>query len=349
MTSSFSISPVLLEGVRARLGDPQARIVSVERQLLSGGLSGSRLEYWRMGLKHANALTPLTLVYKNGSAVTGALMRGAAQREALAYANLTDHTPLTVPNVVAADTFTGDIWMLPLPPAKPATHWSADWTEDDVRCAITDLVRFHAAFLGKEAIARQWRWLLRPTMDDAERLLADGREGLELVARTASYDDVLTANRVARLLSLSYHPERLLHVLDECPNTLLHGDAGFQNIAVVPTARKCIWYDWQLVGWGPFVLDLVTFLHPWGYLESRPPLSIRAIIDYYLKMLQLKGIEIAPAAFHRQLDAAFLWRWLIQWGPLLGKYRERLRPDIYERLGRAFEQWVWPIIDRELF
>jgi hypothetical protein len=340
------IPPALLWGVRRYLAAPQARITAIQRQPFSGGLSGSRFEYWRLSLRRAGVTATLMLVYKQGSVVTGAFMQGAAQREALAYATLPERIPLTTPVIVAVDVPAGDIWMLPFPPAKTTSHWRADWDEADVRAVIADLARLHAAFRDNNRVNEEWSWLLRPTTDDADRLLAEGRAGLETLAEAGDYDDILTPDRVDGLLALARNPAPLLDVLNAGPQTLLHGDAGFQNVAITGDGRERIWYDWQLASWGPPALDWVAFLHPWGYPEAEPPLSAEEMTDHYLHELRARGVLLEPEAFARQTDAAFLWRWLIQWGPLLGKYRHRLRPDVYRRLGQAFARYHWPALMR---
>jgi len=341
-----AISPALLAGVRRYLAAPRAQITSVQRQPFAGGLSGSRFERWRLHLRRAGSATTLMLVRKHGSGVSGAFMQAAAQREALAYAILPASAPLTLPVIVAVDAPVGDIWMLPLPPAKTTSHWRADWDMADVRAVIADLARLHAAFCGKNAIADDWPWLLRPTAADAERLLAEGREGAALIRKEQAYSAEMTPERVERLLALARQPAPLQDALNAGPMTLLHGDAGFQNIAISQDGRQRIWYDWQLVSWGPPALDWVTFLHPWAYPEARPPLSPTQMTDSYLQALAKSGCALKRNAFLQQLDAAFIWRWLIQWAPLLGKHNQRLRNDVKSRLERAFASHHWPALDR---
>ena len=341
-----AVPAALLWGVRRYLAAPQARIIAIRRQPFSGGLSGSRLEYWHLSLRRAGVATSLLLVTKQGAPVTGAFMQGAAQREALAYAMLPRRVPITLPTIVAVDAPGGVIWMLPFPAAKAASHWRAAWDERDVRAVIADLARLHAAFWEHETVVREWDWLLRPVTEDAARLLADGREGRDALAGAGAYDDILTPGRVHRLLALARDPDSLLEALIIGPQTLLHGDAGFQNIAITRNGRERIWYDWQLAGWGPPALDWATFLHPWGYPEAHPPLPAREMTSFYLYELRRRGATLAAKTFMRQLDVAFLWRWLIQWGPLLGTYRDRLRPEVRERLGRVFAQYQWPALMR---
>jgi len=340
------VPPALLWGVRRYLAAPQARITAIHRQPFPGGLSGSRFQYWQLSLRRAGVATSLMLVYKQGSVVAGAFMQGAAQRESMAYATLPERVPLTLPVIVAVDVPAGDIWMLPFPPAKTTSHWRAEWNEDDVRAVIADLARLHAAFWGKDDVAVEWSWLLRPTGEDAGRLLADGRAGLEALTEAGNYDDILTPERVRALLSLAREPAVLLDVLNVGPMTLLHGDAGFQNVAITQDGQERIWYDWQLVGWGLSPLDWATFLHPWGYPEARPPIPPEEMTAIYLAELQRRGVVVDTDTFFRQLDAAFLWRWLIQWAPLFTTHRQRLRPEVRERLGRAFQIYHWPALLR---
>ena len=336
----------LLWGVRRYLAAPQARIIAIQRRSFLGGLSGSQFAYWQLRLRRAGVATNLTLVYKQGTVASGAFMQGAAQREALAYSLLPPHLPLNLPTVVAVDAPAGAIWMLPFSPSVATSHWRADWDKEDVRAVIADLARLHAAFWENSAQTSSWPWLLRPTTTDAGRLLAEGRESLEMLHDARCEDDVFTSPRLQRLLALARQPDILLELLNMGPTSLLHGDAGFQNIAITRDRRRRIWYDWQLASWGPVALDVATFLHPWGYLETTPPLSFQQMVEIYLGELARRGCIVDETSFFRQLDAAFLWRWLIQWAPLFGKHRKRLRPDVRQRLARAFERFHWPALAR---
>ncbi len=291
-------------------------------------------------------VTNLTLVYKQGAPVPGAFLRGAAQREAHAYAYLPEIAPITLPTPVAIQAPAGEIWMLPFPPAKVTTHWLAAWEEADVRGVIADLAHLHAFFYSRDDVTHAWSWLQHPTGRDAEGLIADGLEGLMRIQQRALFDESLTAERVALLLELARDPSPLLKALNAGVMTLLHGDAGFQNVAIRKDGRQRIWYDWQLVGWGPPALDWVTFLHPWAYPEASPPLSLQSMTEIYVQALTRRGVTIDPELFGRQMDAALIWRWLIQWAPLYGKYRERLRPEVKMHLDHAFSQLHWPALAR---
>ena len=340
------VPPALLWGVRRYLAAANASIISVQRQPFQGGLSGSTLEYWWLSLRRAGVQSALALVYKRGAVVTGAFLAGAPQREALAYAHLPGKVPVDLPTVIAFELATGDLWFLPFPPVKYTSHWLANWDEPDTSNALTDLARLHLAFWDASSELEAWPWLARPVGTDASALLHDGLAGLEVLMAGAAYDEQLTAARIGRLHSLATDPAPLLATLNDGPMTLLHGDAGFQNIAVSQDGRQRLWYDWQLVAAGPPVLDLVTFLHPWAYPEASSPLSLENMVDHYTLALARRGRAVDADRFRRQLDAAFLWRWLIQWAPLLGLYRQRLRPEVRDRLYRAFTRLHWPALDR---
>ena len=343
---SDGVPAALLWGVRRHLAAPRAEIAAIRRQPFPGGLSGSRFEYWHLSLRKAGMISQLMLVYKRGHVVTGAFLRGAPQRETRLYAELAPRLPLTLPTVIALNVPDGELWMLPLPPSKPASHWRAAWDAQDVREVIADLARLHTAFRGRLEPLQAHPWLLQPTGHDSARLLTEGRIGLERIAAEGWYDDALTPERTAQLLALARDPEPLLDALNAGPMSLLHGDAGFQNVAISEDGRMRIWYDWQLAGWGPPALDWAVFLHPWAYPEAQPPLDAETMTVIYLRELARRGLSLEADAFRRQLDAALLWRWLIQWAPLFGLYRERLRPEVQARLGHVFRQLHWPALDR---
>ena len=343
---TVEIPAALLRGLRRYLDAPRATVGALHRQPLEGGLSGSALETWRLRLHRAGGRTSITLVYKRGAVVDGAFLRGAAQREALAFVHLPGELPIDMPTVVAVDLPHGDLWMLPFPPAKRTSHWLADWDQDDIAQTLRDLARLHSAFWDKNEILGDWPWLARPTTNDADALAADGLIGLDAIISASTYDHALTPDRITWLRALALNPAALLDPLNDGPFTLLHGDAGFQNIAITLDGRQRIWYDWQLVAAGPPALDLVTFLHPWAYPEAEPALPLSDMIDLYLAALSRCGHLLAPAHFQRQVDAALLWRWISQWAPLLGQYRQRLQPAVRSRLYAAFEQLHWPALAR---
>ncbi len=338
------VPSALLWGVRRYLAAPQAGIRACRRQPLRGGLSGSTLEYWHLHLHQAGLAHTLILVYKRGAVVSGAFLAGAPRREALVYAHLASRLPLTLPTTVAFDTQTGDLWFLPFPPGRYSSHWQADWGSAEVLAVLDDLARLHAAFWESPSLPT-WSWLMQPTEREAAALLDDGRRGLEALIADRAYDESLNAERVARLLALARAPEGLLAVLQSAGRTLLHGDAGFQNVLITQDGRR-LWYDWQLAAVGPPALDLATFLHPWYYPEAEPPLAPEAMVAAYLARLAGQGRVLEPTVFQRQLEAALLWRWLIQWAPLLGLYRHRLRPEVRQRLYHVFERLHWPILAR---
>ncbi len=342
----IDIPPALLWGVRRYLAAPAANVTSLHRQPFSGGLSGSAFEYWRLNLRRAGVQSNLTLIHKRGAVVEGAFLQGAPQREALVYAQLAAHIPIAMPTAIAFDVVSGDLWLLPFPPAKHTTHWLADWERGDVEKALADLAKLHAAFWDANAVLDRWPWLAQPTTTDASALLADGLRGLERLMVAGAYDESLTGDRIALLYEIAQHPDWLLATLNSSPHTLLHGDAGFQNIAISLDGRQRFWYDWQLAAVGPPALDLATFLHPWAYPEARPPLPFPAMVAFYLDALAQRGKMIDPGQFDAQLDAALLWRWLIQWAPLLGLYPQRLRPEVRDRLYHAFARWHWPALER---
>ena len=340
------IPDALLWGLRRYLAAPNASIIALHRQPFQGGLSGSALEYWRMHLHRAGVQATMTLIYKRGAVVSGAFLRGAPQREALVYSVLSSQVPIDVPTIVAVDVLAGDLWMLPFPPSKHTSHWLADWEAEDVDAALKDLARLHLKFWRTEEVLGQWPWLARPTTRDAGDLAGEGLAGLEIITEVGAYDDSLTPRRVAQLRALAENPTPLLSVLNQGGFTLLHGDAGFQNIALSRDGRQRIWYDWQLASVGPAALDLVTFLHPWAYPDASPPYPLAEMVERYLMFLEQRGLGVNRSDFRAQLDAALLWRWLIQWAPLLGQYRDRLRADVRARLYAAFEQLHWPALAR---
>ena len=339
------VPDALLWGLRRYLAAPNATVTALHRQPFAGGLSGSPLAYWRMNLRRAGVQSTMTVVYKRGAVATGAFLQGGPQREVLAYTRLPGVIPIDMPTAVAVDVVAGDLWLLPFPSVKHTSHWLADWEQKDVEHVLSDLARLHLSFWDATAELGRWPWLASPTGDTAA-LAADGRQGLETIVGSQNFDASLTPDRVAQLLALASDPAPLLDVLNDGPQTLLHGDAGFQNIAITVDGRQRLWYDWQLVANGPPALDVATFLHPWAYPEARPPLSTEAMIDLYLANLARRGVSIDPIHFRRQLDAAFLWRWIIQWAPLLGQYSDRLRPDIRVRLYTVFAHLHWPALAR---
>ena len=238
---AVEIPAALLWGLRRYLAAPNATVRTLQRQPFQGGLSGSVLEYWHLRLHRAGVQATITLVYKRGVVVSGVFMRGAPQREALAFVQLPEELPIAMPTVVAVDVPAGDLWMLPFPPSKHTSHWMANWSKGDTEQVLQDLARLHSAFWNKHEILDDWSWLARPTTSDATALAGDGLTGLDAIIAADAYDQSLTPDRVAKLRALALDPADLLHPLNDGPITLLHGDAGFQNIALTSDGRQRIW------------------------------------------------------------------------------------------------------------
>ncbi len=343
---AVEIPEALLWGLRRYLAAPNARVRAIHRQPFRAGLSGSTLEYWRLHLHRAGVQSTITLVYKRGAVVDGAFLRGAPQREALAYVDLPQYIPIAMPTKIAVDIPAGDLWLLSFPPVKNTSHWLADWDRTDIERVLTDLAKLHTAFWDQKDTLDNWSWLAHPTGANAQALTQDGLAGIQTLIQNEGFDTQLTPKRLKRLQELANDPSPLLNPLNEGPITLLHGDAGFQNIALTLDGRQRLWYDWQLTSAGPPALDLVTVLHPWAYPDTNPPLSITAMVEYYLKALANRGYPVGLNVFQQQLDAALIWRWICQWAPLLGQYSQRLQPNVRARLYSAFAELHWPALER---
>lgn len=336
----------LLAGLRRMVGDPQTEITDRSCRPLAGGLSGSVLEVCDVTVRSREGARQVSVVHKLGAVVQGAFLHGAPRREAAFYRQFSHRIPLSLPRVVASDPHSGHIWMLPWGESKASSHWQAAWSAEDIRSCLADLAALHAAFWQQTAALAAHAWLWQPTGRDAGALLADARLSLATITAQGQYDDLLTPEIVQMWSTLAQQPRPLLAQLNEAPSTLLHGDAGFQNVAIAANDAIRIWYDWQLVGIGPAVLDVVTFLHPWLYPTAFPPLPPATMPDIYLTALREQGIDYPSDLFWRHLDAAALWRWLCQWAPLLGLYRQRLQPLVRERLYAVFARWQWPALRR---
>ncbi len=338
--------PCLLAACRRWWQQPQLRIHGLQCQALAGGLSGSLLERCCLTLSAGEKQWQWQVIHKRGAVVQGAFMRGASRREALFYRHLAPRLPLGLPTVFAADCPGHDIWMLPFAASKASDHWHAAWSAVDVRRCLHDLARLHSGYWAQTSSLNEYHWLAQPTHRDADALLTEARNSLQILLAEGNDDPLLTPTRLQQWLRVANQPQAMLAILNEAPATLLHGDAGFQNIAIRMSDGKPIWFDWQLVSTGPAVLDLVTFIHPWTYATAHPPMPAREMLHEYEQALGRFGIRQPADMWARQFDAALLWRWLSQWAPLVGQHRHRLRPKVRDRLYHVFKRLHWLALDR---
>ena len=74
--------------------------------------------------------------------------------------------------------------------------------------------------------------------------------------------------------------ERLAEKLRVAPHTLLHGDFRPANIALQDDNEMVV-FDWQLVGVGPGVLDLVAFVNACQWERTDLPITPEELVQLY--------------------------------------------------------------------
>lgn len=148
-------------------------------------------------------------------------------------------------------------------------------TEFIVKKGIDWLAHFHARFMGSDAQGL-WQqggyWHLATRLDELAAM-PDG----ELKSAASSIDQKLNAAKF---------------------KTLLHGDAKLQNMCFEPTTGKVAAVDFQYVGNGAGVIDLMYFL---GSAFDEPQLR-----EHHLSLLEYYFSTLQKALLHYQVTVDFV-------------------------------------------
>ena len=119
---------------------------------------------------------------------------------------------------------------------------------------------------------------------------------------------------LARLINQA---DVVARVLQSAPHTLLHGDYWPGNISIDEDGRQVV-YDWQMVGVGPAVIDLVVFINNSRLWLSPLPVEPAELIELYRSEIAAHtGQTWNEQEWAIQWDFSMMWRFVQEWFSLL--------------------------------
>lgn len=330
----------LTAGLRRKTGDPSLRIMELEEQDLPDvrpalgrmrGLDaicrGSTGEYrFALALKETRQVGTT----RAGTATPG-------QREAGFYRDLADQVPVRIPRIFAIDPMGAWFVMERMNPGKKPEGW----TRQDYLLATTQLAILHDRFWNLGRDLGVYSWLERPLNSDFEVNVRVATDAIQALAqRSPSRLFTLEPTLEGLFLRMARHADRIASALQRAPDTLLHGDYWPGNIHVDDQGRLTV-YDWQQVGIGPAVLDLVAFIQSSLWWFDPLPVDPQAIfLEYRRNLSEKTGTIWANQEWEALLDHARMWIFLVNWIDILASTPA---PILETRMQQLEDLWIRPL------
>jgi hypothetical protein len=231
----------------------------------------------------------------------------------------------------------------------PSGYALKDWTADHFRQAVINLASFHDRYWGLEEDLANCPWVSFPLTNDLQTICMAAASSVEKVIHDGcvpvlcSSVEYMTA--VAHLISQA---DTIARELRAVPQTLLHGDYWPGNISIDEDNRQVV-YDWQMVGVGPGLLDLVTFVRKSErYIDSMPVDADELMALYRYVLADQLNFVVSNAEWGRMWDYAVMWSFLqemlTEWNSALIVQddidEQRLKRLWLDPVARATERWL---------
>ena len=333
----FSLAD-LTAGCRRHFGDTSIHVEHIENYALQdrrpsiGRIRGIKVHY-RSSLRPGECI----LVVKEPHGTTRAGLAGVGRREVGFYHSLSAHLPVITPSMIAG-SLSGD-WLIleVLPPASEPERWG----KDDYLQAIDAMAGLHDRFWGLGEDLYAFPWLSRGLEGDFEVHIAAAAQAIERIMEIKR--PFLIADKPRRLelfTQLIEKADQVIAPLIVQPSTLLHGDYWPGNIAAAGAGKQIV-FDWQLVGVGPGVLDLIVFINKSAWWFDKLPLSQEEMVARYREnILRQTGIQWQKDAWSEIWDHALMWRFLQDWVDVLAVTPE---PLLLTRAKQLESVWLLPV------
>lgn len=332
----------LTAGLRRYTGDPSLRILELEELPLPDlRPSLGRIRGIRVICKGTTGDYSFELVLKETrqSGTTRAGTASPGYREAGFYRDLGDQVPVRIPKVFAIDPMGSWLVMERLRPGKLPD----DWGKSDYLLATTQLAILHDRFwnLGKDLGI--YSWLERPLDSDFDVNVKVASNAIEkLQINVSSGNSPIDTSLLELFQHLVKNADHISRALKRAPDTLLHGDYWSGNIQVDAQGRLTV-YDWQQIGIGPAVLDLISFIQTSRWWFDPLPVDPEAIMVEYRRNLSEKtGTIWGNQEWQALLDYSRMWIFLVKWVDILANTPG---PILNTRNRQLQELWIKPLID----
>jgi hypothetical protein len=336
----------LLAGMRRYFVDPTVKLVSIQPITIRAIRPAiGRIRGMRVVVESQAGPEAIDLIVKEPRGTTRTGLAGAGRREVGVYQRLSDHLPMTTPQLIGASQ-TGDWLLLEMFLSyKDASRWN----REDFFCAIESLGELHDRFWALDEDLNAFPWLSHPLDSDFEVHVAAAAQALQMIVHRGVPRSLATNQEKMRLLArMIENADLIADPLRHEKYTLLHGDYWPGNIAVLKDSRQVV-YDWQLTAVGPGILDLLTFVvkTAWWMEEGAPDRA--ELVRLYRHQLQERtGIEWSEKRWELLWDHALMWRFVQEWIDLLAVTPDAL---LETRSGLLDRLWLDPVsraVDKRL-
>lgn len=260
-------------------------------------------------------------------------------REVGVYRSMALQLPMQTPAIIAADNMGS--WMVL--EAVSADIASTEWGAPDYARAVTALADLHERFWALSDDLAVYAWLTRPLSTDFEIYVLAAVSAVEKMMRDNAPSLITSSLEVLTGLGqILTQVERMAEKLRVAPHTLLHGDFRPANIALQEDDELVV-FDWQLVGTGPGVLDLVAFVNACRW--ERPDLPVdpeQLIAQYRAEMAARVGVQWSDDEWAELMDYALIWRFIQE---MLG-WAANASADRFAQREAAFRDiWLQPVLE----
>lgn len=295
----------LTAGLRRYLAEPTLQVRSLSERPLTGEGRVGRVRGLHVEYEVGRAVVGLECVVKEPQGATRAGLAGVGLREVGLYRSLVAHLPLATPALIAADA-SGDWLVLEAVEVEIAPQ---AWRAEDYGRGMTALAALHERFWNLADDLAAYNWLARPLTRDLEIHVYAAARAVEQMMR-ADWPPLITGSvRVLGVFGqIISQVEAVVEPLRAAPQTLLHGDFWPGNVALQADGEMVV-FDWQLVGLGPGVLDVVTFLTTSRWHRPDLPAGDDDLIALYRReMAQRVGACWSDEEWARLWEHALMWR-----------------------------------------
>jgi hypothetical protein len=296
----------LTAGLRRYLADPTLRVLEVVEEPVEIRLPSTPTRGVGIDVERANHFEHYSYLLTQPKRVRLGLP-GWGRREVGFHRTITPPLPFALPELVTADS--DGKWIM-LEPYSPSIATS-EWTANEYRQAVISLSHFHDRFWGLAEDLSVYPWVAFPLANDFETVCLAAAKAVETIVQNGCMPVLCgSLERMTAVARLITQADSIARVLQSAPQTLLHGNYWPGNISI-DEDRRYVVYDWQSVGVGPGILDLLAFVLQSQRSLSPLPIEPTEMISLYRYALAtVTGVRWTDEEWERLWDYAVMWRFL---------------------------------------
>jgi len=296
----------LTAGLRRYLADPTLKIVDIVEEPVPLTLPAMSVRGVGVDVDRYGHAEHYSYMVTQPPEVRLALP-GWGRREVGFLRNQAFSLPIALPELVTADAPGSWIMLEPYPPRYPAEQWTAN----DYRQAVLNLAALQDRYWTMQEDLAVYPWVSFPLKTDFETICLAASKSIETIIRNGwpplVCESIEYMTAMARLITQA---DTIAKVLQSVPQTLLHGNYWPGNISIDEDGRHVV-YDWQSVGVGPGILDLVTFILKGQIYCPSIPADTFELISLYRYTLAIQARQVwSETEWQKLWDHALMWRFL---------------------------------------